>query len=355
MNKNFELQVPKFENPFESLNLLDDIEKNVAKKLFLDGFCVIDFPCDNFSNIAATLKQKLAKKFKDESDSNEIKPGQRLQDGIDIREVLEIAGNKRVIEILSNVYGRKAFPFQTLNFPSGTEQSSHSDHVHFDSIPHRFMAGVWVALEDTNENNGPLFYYPGSHKWPTLYNTEVAFHQNSKSAPHYERFPMAWERYAKHYGIEKQYFYAKKGQCLIWHSNLVHGGSPHINKSITRWSQVTHYYFDNCAYYTPVLSNPEHGIFHWREIINLITKEKKHNIINGHKINGQKEERKNSNNLWKKIINVISKEKKYNDLDDEFVFDPDLYLKLNPDVKTANVNPYEHYLKYGIKEKRRIR
>ena len=40
---------------------------------------------------------------------------------------------------------------------------------------------------------------------------------------------------------------------------------------------------------------------------------------------------------------------------DEFVFDPDLYLKLNPDVKTANVNPYEHYLKYGIKEKRRIR
>ncbi|MBU2888864.1 hypothetical protein [Celeribacter halophilus] len=37
------------------------------------------------------------------------------------------------------------------------------------------------------------------------------------------------------------------------------------------------------------------------------------------------------------------------------MFDSDLYLKLNPDVKAAGVNPYKHYLLHGIKEGRRIK
>ena len=28
------------------------------------------------------------------------------------------------------------------------------------------MCGVWVALEDITEDNGPLHYYPGSHRLP---------------------------------------------------------------------------------------------------------------------------------------------------------------------------------------------
>jgi ectoine hydroxylase-related dioxygenase (phytanoyl-CoA dioxygenase family) len=28
------------------------------------------------------------------------------------------------------------------------------------------MCGVWVALEDVDAGNGPLFYYPGSQRLP---------------------------------------------------------------------------------------------------------------------------------------------------------------------------------------------
>ena len=28
------------------------------------------------------------------------------------------------------------------------------------------MCGVWIALEDVDEDNGPLEYYPGSHRLP---------------------------------------------------------------------------------------------------------------------------------------------------------------------------------------------
>ena len=69
------------------------------------------------------------------------------------------------------------------------------------------MAGVWVAFEDITEDNGALFYYPGSHKWPALYNTEVSHHQIDDSNDHYDRFPISWDRYAEHYGVSKEHFY----------------------------------------------------------------------------------------------------------------------------------------------------
>ena len=36
-------------------------------------------------------------------------------------------------------------------------------------------------------------------------------------------------------------------------------------------------------------------------------------------------------------------------------FDPNLYLELNPDVKSAGVNPYQHFLEFGFNERRRIK
>ena len=40
---------------------------------------------------------------------------------------------------------------------------------------------------------------------------------------------------------------------LIWHSNLLHGGSSIKDSKATRRSQVTHYFFRNCAYKRPFL------------------------------------------------------------------------------------------------------
>lgn len=37
-----------------------------------------------------------------------------------------------------------------------------------------------------------------------------------------------------------------------------------------------------------------------------------------------------------------------------FKFDPELYLELNPDVKVAEVDPYKHYLLFGLAKGRRV-
>lgn len=326
----FELQIPRFENPLADTASLTEEEEKISAALRDEGFCVLNFPLADFDSVAQQLVSALTEHFLTASDNNALMPGQRLQDALHVPAVREIATNSSIIALLSKIYGRKAFPFQTLNFPRGTEQSCHSDHVHFDSIPPRFMAGVWVALEDTDEENGPLFYYPGSHKWLALTNTEVSYHQAAQDAPHYPRFPESWEAFARFYSVEKKTFTAQKGDCLIWTSNLVHGGMYQKDQTRTRWSQVTHYYFDNCAYYTPLRSSPHSGRYHWRDIHDIATGDHKPNVVNGF------------------VIDRSSSDK------NRFNFDADVYLELNPDVKAAGVDPYRHYLEFGINEKRPI-
>ena len=151
------------------------------------------------------------------------------------------------------------FPFQTLNFPNGTTQHFHSDAVHFHSLPHGFMCGVWVALEDISAESGPLVYYPGSHRLPYLAARDFGLNQAevlSESAPQ-KFFEPYWRKCIAADAYPRCLFEARKGDVLVWHANLLHGGSPVRDKSLSRWSQVTHYYFEGCAYTTPLFQTTD--------------------------------------------------------------------------------------------------
>jgi hypothetical protein len=178
--------------------------------------------------------------------------GSRVMDGWrSSRAVRSIALFPRVLRTLRQIYGREPKPFQTLNFPVGTEQRPHSDVIHFASDPPSYMCGVWLALEDVDESNGALVYYPGSHMLPEVMMEDVAPGPGPQYAEMYEDYiqnMLAEKQLKPERGI------LKKGQALIWASNLIHGGGPHTDKSRTRHSQVTHYYFEGCQYYQPLSS-----------------------------------------------------------------------------------------------------
>lgn len=164
--------------------------------------------------------------------------------------VRELAANPKVLALLSALYERQCFPFQTLNFPVGTQQNTHSDTYHFNSFPQRFMCGLWVALEEIDEENGPLHYYRGSQKLPVYSPTDIG----SGDYGDYEQFVadrMVEGGYAKELGT------LKRGEAILWSANLFHGGDPIRDPTRSRTSQVTHYYFDDCLYYTPLGSSDE--------------------------------------------------------------------------------------------------
>ena len=166
----------------------------------------------------------------------------RLQDLWEVvPEVKSIALDNYVLYLLEELFGRRPKPFQTLNFPVGTEQAVHSDSVHFNSEPFGLMCGVWVALEDISHDQGPLVYFPQSHKLPEITSEATGFDPTSEN---YQRLVLYWEEQIKEKSYQRKLGIIKKGQAIVWHANLLHGGSPQTDKSKTRNSQVTHYYFE---------------------------------------------------------------------------------------------------------------
>lgn len=176
----------------------------------------------------------------------------RIQDAWRVSaNVRALALSAHVQDLLTGLYGRRPLPFQTLNFRIGTEQAVHSDAIHFNSEPAGFMCGVWVALEDIDMDNGPLVYYPGSQALPELTMKDVGAEPKADDYPRYERFVADM---IDHRGLEPAFGTLRRGQALIWAANLLHGGLPQRDPARTRLSQVTHFFFEACRYYTPMTS-----------------------------------------------------------------------------------------------------
>ena len=267
------VESPLFAQSVDEMGLTPQ-EREIAIQLNDRGYAVFDFPDDEIDARIERVKASLGPRFGiDFSAPDSVKNAGvlRIQDAWKFDEdVRAIAANPVVLALLSKLYGRRSVPFQTLNFPVGTQQHIHSDSVHFSSIPERFMCGVWLAMEDISENAGPLLYYPGSHKWPILTNEMLARRGSDKrSASAQTPYEATWRAMVDTSGLQAETFRARKGQALIWAANLLHGGSRQEDSTRTRWSQVTHYYFADCIYYTPAFSDPSLGRLDLRSITNL--------------------------------------------------------------------------------------
>lgn len=328
--------VPHVESPFfEELFDTSDPRFPIAATLREKGYVVIDFPEQELDKMAARIKRDLHDLY-DWKNWHDGSADMRYMDAwrhhADVR---RIATNSAISDLLTYLYGRRAFPFQTLNFPVGTQQHYHTDSVHFSCRPERFMCGVWVALEDIGPRQGPLIYYPGSHQWPIYTREHISERYTPAGGSHQSVFEPLWERLVEINDAKPDRFFAKRGQALIWAANLLHGGDAHHDRSATRWSQVTHYYFDDCAYYTPLGSNEPAGEILHRAPIDIAT-----DIAHPSAYLGQP--------LSPSFIEETRPNRRL-----DAGFDPQLYLESNPDVAAAGVDPWEHYEQFGRAEGRR--
>ena len=236
---------------------------SVAADLDRDGFAVIQFPEPKLDKMAEDIWLSLQPLYKWDDYHAGKADGLRVSDAWRWKKnVRSIATNPVIIELLSELYGRPAFAFQTLNFAVGTQQHIHADLVHFCARPPHFMCGVWLALEDIGNEAGPLIYYPGSHKWPLILPETINMPRASNDSPyeHYHLLEKAWEAEIEARDAVPVAFLAKKGQALIWHANLWHGGAPQTDRSRTRHSQVTHYFFEGCSYWSPLTGEEKHPV-----------------------------------------------------------------------------------------------
>ena len=280
------MNLPWAESPFFQQILatkkLSATDAALAKEYNEQGYVVIKnvFSEELIDQIIQDMQEKgFNPDYPIETFRNDI----RIQDLWEKSEpVKQMAAHPEIIKTLEMLYDREVIPFQTLNFKVGSQQKAHSDTMHFSSLPARYMCGVWVALEDITEDNGPLFYYPGSHRTPEYNFSHFKNTVEDTTYDNYPEYETFMEELMEASPFQKVKFLAKKGDALIWSSNIIHGGSAVNDPNSTRFSQVTHYYFKDCVYYTPMLSNMvTHELFIRRFLTNIRTGEAVNNSWNG--------------------------------------------------------------------------
>ena len=159
--------------------------------------------------------------------------------------------------------GRKPCLYTSLFFNSGTQQPIHRDSPLFCTYPENQFLGCWFAFEDADANNGALIVNPKCHKLfadefpkrnemlnrfrgresllgsipnPSPQQSTVGFSE-SELWVDYQAYVQ--ERCAD-LESETQVINAEKGDIIVWHPLLPHGGSLVQDTSRTRFSCVFH-------------------------------------------------------------------------------------------------------------------
>jgi len=167
-----------------------------------------------------------------------------------------------IVRFLQLIFERPVLASQSLVFYRGSGQDIHQDSAYVPySLPLQFAAS-WIALENVTEGAGELEYFVESHrKLPDFVygNAYKSVSEAGRSGSGHNvltdevrQHLDAIQHAARTQGLRKERFFARRGDVLIWHADLAHGGSP-ISSKNTRKSLVTHYcpsevaplYFEN--------------------------------------------------------------------------------------------------------------
>lgn len=145
-----------------------------------------------------------------------------------------------VFRFLTQIYERPPVAFQTMTMRKGSEENLHIDTGPLTLTEPMSMAASWVALEDVQPFSGEFQFIPGSHRLPELlhYGTDKGHHGDYEE---YDKILKTTLRMCEERGLKTETFTAKKGDVLIWHADLMHGGAPIQDRQRTRLSLVAHF------------------------------------------------------------------------------------------------------------------
>ena len=147
----------------------------------------------------------------------------------------------RVHRLLELIFNEQSQPCQSLGYVFGSQQDAHQDTIHLTPFPAGYMCGVWIALEDVQPGSGELMVYPGSHRLPRVYLGETGCRKVGNDWREFGETVVArWGKLLQESGLSPMPYLAKRGSVLIWHENLMHGGSVRRDPTLSRRSLVTH-------------------------------------------------------------------------------------------------------------------
>jgi hypothetical protein len=173
-------------------------------------------------------------------------PGRFLDPHHKVSEFCRILRHPGLIHWVQLLMEREPEPFQTITSHKGSQQGAHSDSIHMTTYPLGYLTAAWVAFEDIHADCGPLVYYPKSHRLPYVFANDVGItetdYEQRGYAEYHEKYEPRISQILADNKMEPHYFHASKGDVLIWHANLIHGGSMRRNLQLSRKALVCHFF-----------------------------------------------------------------------------------------------------------------
>jgi hypothetical protein len=177
-------------------------------------------------------------------DGDKRRPASRIADLHEFSTpALELYLHAQLFRYVELILGEPALATQSLYFQWGSQQALHRDPIHVRMTPPTHLVASWIALEDIEPGCGELRYVPGSHRLPyfEFEPGRYAFDHRKES----EREVLAGQQWdldcCAQSGLEAVPLRCRRGECLVWHHSLLHGGSYPTAPELTRKSFVVHY------------------------------------------------------------------------------------------------------------------
>ena len=154
-------------------------------------------------------------------------------------EIRGVALSSRLRPILRQLLEAEPLICNSLNFERGSQQEYHIDTWYMPPpVDNRMVAG-WFALDDVDATNGPLSYYPGSHRIPPWRFSHGRLNEIREERPQCDAYIKS-EIATR--SLTPTEFHGKRGDLFLWHAQLLHAGRPITDMSRTRKSMVVHYW-----------------------------------------------------------------------------------------------------------------
>ncbi|MCP1468496.1 hypothetical protein J3E64_000163 [Sphingobium sp. OAS761] len=233
-------------------------QANQIENFVTNGFIVLEGAAD--PDLVDRFRQRIATSFREGNADvlyqrhgyRDVTPlaepadrlGVRVVDSyVPLTEALDLLSSPALLAFLNLIFEADPLLFQSLSFDQGSQQRLHQDTAYVVVDKPLELAACWIALEDIQPGSGELMYVPGSHRLP-----DWNFGADRK---HWVRgidgldIHNEWARHLDAHAAKSeqgiQYFLPKKGDILIWHADLAHGGAVVTVPDLTRQSLVGHF------------------------------------------------------------------------------------------------------------------
>jgi len=153
--------------------------------------------------------------------------------------VREMLLDRRLLDVVEGLLDDAPVLCNSLNLEKSSGQEYHADSLYMTPLTEEGVVACWIALEDVRPGSGPLRLYPASHLIAPFVFADGTRHAHDEEMPQWANY---MQSAIDSRGLSSVSVYAKAGDLVIWHSDLLHGAEPITEPDSTRRSLVAHYY-----------------------------------------------------------------------------------------------------------------